>query len=151
MMQLTESHTMSKMNSKPAQWEIHPTVNNALNPLCLLPSSPDADSADKTLSAIDTLDRASQALAALSDGLERDDSRYGDRLILNCVCGALFHASELLKQVQDEVREISFALSPEELAELQAGAEQAGVAPESYASTLVMERLAAMAKKGFFE
>ena len=57
----------------------------------------------------------------------------------------------MLKQVQDEVREISFALSPDELAELQAGADLAGVAPESYAATLIMERLAAMAKKGFFE
>jgi hypothetical protein len=50
-----------------------------------------------------------------------------------------------------EERDLTVAFTPEELAELKAGADRAGVAPESYASTLVMERLAAMAKKGFFE
>ena len=87
---------MSSTHSKPATgWQIHPTVNNSLSPLCMLPSGPDASPIERQTAARDTLERASQALAALADKLETDE-RYGDRLVLNCICGALHHASELL-------------------------------------------------------
>ena len=150
MMQLTESHTMNAMNSKPEGWQIHPTVNNAINPLCMLPFCPDASAIQQQTAARDTLSRASQALAALVDS-QSDDDQYGLNLIMQTITGALFHASQLLDraaEIEREEREISFAFTPEELAALQAGADRAGVAPESYAATLVMERLEAMVRKG---
>ena len=150
MMQLIESHTMNNRDSNSEGWQIHPTVNNAINPLCMLPFCPDASAIQQQTAARDTLSRASQALAALVDS-QSDDDQYGQNLILQCITDALFHASQLLDRAADmdrEKREISFAVTPEELAALQAGADRAGVAPEKYASTLVMERLEAMVRKG---
>ena len=80
------------------------------------------------------------------------DEEYPIRtLILQTITAALFHASQLLDRAAEmdrEEREIPLELSPAELAELQEAADRAGVAPEQYVSTLTMERLAAMVKKG---
>jgi hypothetical protein len=119
----------------------------------MLPSSPDADSRCRTTAARDSLDRAAQALTAMADGIT-DDSQYGQRLILNTICGALFHASELLKAPDDEAdepetHEIEVALSPTEKKVLDALAQEAGKPVEEFAARLIMERLKLREVEGF--
>lgn len=139
---------MSKSNTKPAQWDIHPTVNNSLSPLCVLPSGPDASAVDLRTAARDSLSRASQVLAEIADSM-MDNEQYGRRLLLQTITGALFHASELLDRAEDQEREIAIAMTAEELAALKEDAERNGTTPEDHASTLIMQQLAAMARRGW--